>query len=100
MRFTLVLDRKSEQGSSYELIFEPCPVWSRGKEMVLNLNPHNPHLQKGCVKRLFEVDSITDAGSAIVVVHDVGHGSAEDLDVLVDDLDALGLKYKVIKFGC
>lgn len=98
MRFTLVFENDAEGfGSSYDLLFAPCPIWAMGENWILNLNPDNPHLQPGSVQRLLEHEKL-DVKKCIVVVHHIGHGSIECLELLKKDLENADIKYRVIDF--
>lgn len=71
MEFTLVFERtEAHRGGNYNLVFEPCPIWTKGGNWLINLNPENPHYQHGSLKSLIEQEGLQDAKRCIVIVHD------------------------------
>lgn len=99
MRFTLVFENNQEGiGASYDLLFAPCPIWVAGENEILNLNPHDPYLNQGCVSRLLEKENLQDVKKCVIVIHSIGHGGIKSLNILKNDLSAAGIKYGVIDF--
>ena len=99
MRFTLVFENNQEgSGASYDLLFAPCPIWATGENQILNLNPHDPYLNPGCVSRLIKQEILQAIKKWIIVVHSIGHGGIDGLNILKSDLKAVGIKYCVIDF--
>lgn len=98
MKFTVVFTSTESTDQSYGLVFIPCPAWVRGDEVIINLNPDNPHYQPGSVKRLLLARRISSQKrdgierTCTVVVHPNGHGSWPDLQALVADLKAEGFR--------
>jgi len=54
---TLRSEETYETHFSYGLVFIPCPVWFKGSEKIINLNPNSPRYHKGSVKKLVEKKS-------------------------------------------
>ena len=99
MRFTLVFENIEEgRGASYDLLFAPCPIWAIGEEMILNLNPNNPLLQTGSVQQLIELENLQRIKKCVIVVHHVGHGEIESLELLKNDLENADIIYKIVDF--
>ena len=97
MQFTFVFSAKEAQSLCYSLHFAPCPIWYEGNKEVINLHPKDPFCQKGDVKKLLEVVGITNSPEKVViVVHPEGHGTDEDLQVLLNDLQDLKIKHTLI----
>jgi len=88
-----------EKHLSYGLVFIPVPVWVKGSEQVLNLNPRTPAYQKGSVNRLIEQEKLNfnENKEAVVAIRDIGHGTRKDFDTLKEDLADSG--FKVIVYG-
>ena len=40
------------------LVFIPCPVWIKGDEQLINLNPSSPRYQLGSVKKLLDKENL------------------------------------------
>jgi len=100
MRFTVVFENQQEGiGASYDLLFAPCPIWSAGGKEIINLNPQDPYLNPGCVKRLIEHEQLQGIEKCVIAVHSVGLGDGNSLKVLEDDLDVLKIKYIVVNFS-
>ena len=83
---------------SYGLVFIPCPVWVKGDNHLINLNPSSPEYQKGSIKQLIEKENlyhiITEGPEAVLVVNDIGHGTEKDLTTLKEDLVDEGFRVK------
>jgi len=100
MRFTLVFENDAESfGSSYDLLFTPNPLWVQGDNLIMELNIDNPTLESGCVQRLLVKEEITYVEKCIIIVHHVGHGDIECLEMLKKDLEDADILYKVVDFG-
>ena len=100
MRFTLVFDNKQEGiGASYDLLFAPCPIWDAAGNHILNLNPQDPYLSSGCVKRLIEQEHLQGVEKCVLIIHSIGHGDEKSLKTLRADLDALDIKYSIVDFS-
>ena len=101
MHFEITLRNKNNlaQHLSYGLVFIPSPVWIKGDEQLINLNPSSPMYQLGSVKKLLDKENLKfnleDNNEAVIVVNQVGHGVEEDMDNLNDDLAANGFTVKV-----
>ncbi len=99
MKFTLVFENNQEgSGASYDLLFAPCPIWAMGEKTIINLNPSDPHLNPGCISRLIEQEKLQAVKKCVIIVHSIGHGGIESLDILKSELKAAGIKYGVIDF--
>ncbi|PKM67299.1 MAG: hypothetical protein CVU95_07680 [Firmicutes bacterium HGW-Firmicutes-2] len=99
MRFTLVFENQQEGiGASYDLLFAPSPIWDAAGKEILNLNPQDPYLNSGSVKRLIEHEQLQGIEKCIIVVHSVGLGDDKSLAVLKADLDQMKIKYSVVDF--
>lgn len=77
MHFTVPLGSDTSRGHnfSFGLVLLPCPVWVRGDERL------------GA--------KLEGARSAVVVIHDGGHGTSDDLTALVEDLEKEGFPAQV-----
>ena len=101
MHFTVLLgsDRSREHNFSFGLVFLSCPVWVRGDERLLVPDPSTPQYQLGSLGKLLEHEGLgaklEGARSAVVVIHDGGHGTSDDLTALVEDLEKEGFPAQV-----
>lgn len=91
MHFTITFESAEDRDYSYGLVFVPCPVWVQGTSQILNLTPENPKYTKGRVRRLLASQpqelSEAPAKRCVVIAHASGHGTAEDLNELIRDLE-------------
>jgi hypothetical protein len=100
MRFSLIFENNAEgYGSSYDLIFAPCPCWVQGNYEILNMNPESPELLPGSVNRLIEKEKLGFVKKCIVIVHSVGQGDEKSLKQLMRDLDDLDILFKIVDFN-
>ena len=97
MQFTFVFESKEGNNLSYLLCFMPCPVWKKGDHELINLHPNYPHFRIGDIKTLLENEKIFINKEVIIVVHDSGHGSKDDLENIIKELTELSIKYKLIE---
>jgi hypothetical protein len=101
MHFTVHLrsEETYQDDFSYGLVFIPCPVWVKGKEQILNLNPERPDYCKGGIARLIAHEKLSGVLQgkriAIVLIHPIGHGSMKDLATLQEDLLGEGFDVSV-----
>jgi len=79
---------------SYGLVFIPSAVWVKGNHQLLNLSTPGPDYELGGVKKLLDEEGLNHLASngseVVVVVNNIGHGSATDLKTVKDDLKANG----------
>jgi hypothetical protein len=101
MRFTLIIDAHEDRDLSYGLVFIPSPVWVQGSRQVVNLNPENPHYERGGVKRLLSAERITGPEGrgkrCVVVAHREGHGTFSDMVEIVSDLEEEGFSVTLLQ---
>jgi hypothetical protein len=100
VHFTVVFDGPENRDLSYGLVFVPCPVWMAGDREILNLHPDYPSLRLGDVAALLEKEAVRSMiGKAprrcTVVAHSAGHGSVDDLAMLLRDLTEEGFAVAV-----
>jgi len=101
MHFTVLLrsDMSREHNFSFGLVFVPCPVWVRGNEQLLVPDPSTPQYQLGSLGKLLGHEELgaklEGARSAVVVIHDGGLGTSDDLTALVEDLEKEGFSAQV-----
>ena len=97
MFFTLIINDTRLEGPTIcvDLVFHSCPVWRIG-EWEYVPGDRGPHYQRGYLEELEVREggllSRIDHSSAMrdikvtVVCHPQGHGTEEDLKLLLDDL--------------
>lgn len=101
MHFTVNLrgEKTYQDDFSYGLVFIPCPVWVKGVKEILNLNPERPDYVKGSIAKLMNSeklsDKLTGEKQANILIHDIGHGSDDDLTNLINDLKEEGFRVSV-----
>ena len=96
MHFEIILRDKNyiAQHLSYGLVFIPSPVWIKGREQIINLNPNSPKYQKGSIKKLLEKENLKfdkdGNNEAVIVINNIGNGESDDLVNLESDLKSNG----------
>ena len=100
MHFELTIrsEKSLDKHFSYGLVFIPCPVWVKGDNHLINLNPSSPEYHKGSIKQLIDKENlhqiISEGPEAVLVVNDIGHGTEKDLITLKEDLVDEGFRVK------
>lgn len=103
MKFTLVFPSREASDLSIGLVFAPCAMWVQGLKIILNPHPHNPHYQRGDLQQLLGLPHIAKQINPRVkplltlVIHATGHGSTEDLERLLADIDAAQWRAVVVE---
>jgi hypothetical protein len=96
MHFTVTLrgENTFDEDYSYGLVFNPMPIWVKGKEWLIAMD--GPKYSDGNVRRLLEVEGLTERfeepKSATITVHAIGLGSTRDYTTLIGDLEAEGFR--------
>ena len=115
MYFTVIFEGQVDDNWAYGLSFLPSPVWLKqgSGDVTLNdglphgdalgtpanclkvIEPVSPHLEPGSVQQLLDHEpglatAIRAQHRAVIVTHDGGHASEQDLDVLTRDLKSHG----------
>lgn len=110
MHFTVIFEGDPGDNWAYGLSFLPSPIWlkqgsgepdfhltsevSQPAESTLNylrILPTTPDLEPGAVQALLDhelglAEAVHTTGRAVIVTHDGGHATSEDLQTLADDL--------------
>ena len=97
MQFTFVFESFEGTNLSYLLCFIPCPVWKKGDREFINLHSDNPNLKLGDLKALIDIEEINMTKKLVVVIHNSGHGSQNDLTIILNELEKLDLKYSLVR---
>ena len=104
MHFTLVFGSHESYDLSLSLTFEPCPMWRRGGALVLNPHPDFPAYRDGDFVAAMQVlgadfseGLMGNPHSALVVIHDNGHGTEHDLQLLMAELERCGFQARKIR---
>jgi len=99
MHFTLVFASHEAEDISFSICFNPCLVWVKGKEVVDNPHPENPEYQSGDLKNFLAKSNLEPTSNNVaVIIHPDGHGQQKDLDLLLEDISAIGFKSQTISF--
>ncbi len=101
MKFTTVFPSPEGSDLSIAAVFTPCLVWKEGNMELLNPHPQNPHYLPGDLQALFAKVPLQfrmeDYSKQVaLIVHPVGHGTAEYRELLLADLRAMGFEPKVL----
>jgi hypothetical protein len=105
MHFTLVFSSHESYDLTVSLTFEPCPMWRRGGKLVLNPHPEFPEYREGDSSEVMHVlggdflDGLSLKHRKILVVkHDDGHGTTQDLKLLLNDIANSGFAVRDVDF--
>lgn len=100
MKFTIIFKSEEDSDYSYGLCFTPCPVWTKGDEWILNLHPQNPQYKLGDVKDLIQKEALVEKikKECLIIVHDIGYGTFDDLKTLQQDLIKEGFIVRICSF--
>ena len=95
MHFSVHFQNRHDRDFSYGLVFEPAPHWYRGADLVARANAQGQRYGYGGVARLLDADVLRFDGlevkpNAVVLVHEYGPGTGEDLVMLQEDLQNEG----------
>ena len=90
MHFSVHFQNREDRDFSFGLVFEPAPHWYRGADLVARANAQGPRYTYGGVARLdvevLNFDGLEVKPTAVVLVHEYGSGTGEDLVMLQEDL--------------
>lgn len=103
LKFTLVFQTHESRDLSIACLFTPCLKWVWGGSTLNVPHPDEPHYLTGDFRELLTLPAIAPClpglGSAILlVIHTEGHGTREDLNRLVADIQNAGYGVKCISF--
>ena len=96
MYFTLLFESAHGPTVIYELVFHPSPVWFKGgstgqlDEAVCIPSHRGPHYVMGDFRCLLDNAEIERNRKVGIVCHDSGHGSEEDLNLLMSEMKSEG----------
>ena len=94
MHFTVTLrgENTFDEDYSYGLVFNPMPIWVKGKTRLVTMA--GPKYDDGGLRQLLEAEGLTEMfdepRTATITVHPVGLGSSKDYTNLIGDLEAEG----------
>ena len=91
MHFSVHFQNREDRDFSFGLVFEPAPFWYRGADKITRANARGPRYAYGGVARLLDdevlrFDGLEVKPMAVVLVHEYGSGTGEDLVMLQEDL--------------
>lgn len=104
MNFTIVFPH----GFTVNMKFEPCLVWALNGKKLWTPHSRNPHYLPGDFMELvaklqsietlkFSSENLVPGGQVFIVVHPLGIGTEDYLNMLVDDVKACGLTVKICR---
>ena len=99
MNFTLVFESNESEDLSIKVCFIPCICWLSGTTIISNPHPETPQYQKGDLEFFLTTHGYRPTGKHVVlIIHSLGNGTQNDLDLLIDDLTKLDFAVRTIKF--
>ena len=95
MHLSVHLQNRQDQDFSFALVFEPAPFWYQGSRLLARANNQGARYAYGGVERLLETATTEVGGqklkrTAVLLVHEYGDGTGEDLVMLQEDLQRNG----------
>jgi hypothetical protein len=101
MNFTLVFPNSESDELSVAMMFISCAAWVEGNKILVIPNPRTPHYELGYLRVLLDLPSIAARLHAphkqlAVIVHQIGHGTSEDLAKLLQDCADEGYSANII----
>lgn len=103
MKATLVFKSTESIDLSIGMVFTPCICWVINKQTILNPHPDNPNYLKGDFQKLIQLPIFTELqysslawNKIVIVVHEEGHGTKDDIDNLASDIIAEGFELKIV----
>jgi hypothetical protein len=104
MKFTLVFPSAEATDLSVGLVFAPCAMWVQGGKTLLNPHPAQPHYQAGDLQTFLAHQGFAQKISPhtpvmTLVIHPIGHGSLDDMSLLLEDLEAAQFRPVVVQLA-
>lgn len=101
MHFTVIFRSHESVDLSFSLVFTPVPVWMDGDREVVNLHRDNPAYERGDLELLLSREGVmaklaVGSKDVVLVVHDTGHGTQQDLLNLHADLAQAGFAVGIV----
>lgn len=122
MHFTVIIEGRGDENWSYGLVLAPSAIWLKqgsGDPSLSDGLPHgdalgtpanclkvieplSPHLEPGSVQQLLDHEpglalAIRERNRAVIVTHNGGLASEQDLEVLNRDLESHGLDVAIFR---
>lgn len=101
MKFTLVFPSQEANDLSIGMVFTPCITWMHGNTALLNPHPQIPEYQLGDFQQLIDLPllkSVLSKATTLymhVIIHNEGHCTQHDLDMLTYDAHISGFSVHV-----
>jgi len=101
MNFTLVFPNHEGSELTVGLLFIPCAAWVQGSKILVIPDQTTPHYQQGSLGRLLNLAEFTPklkgrAKNIVLIIHNTGHGTEEDLSSLIADCKLEGYSIQTI----
>jgi hypothetical protein len=103
MKATLVFQSHESVDISVGMVFIPCICWVIGSKIISNPHRSNPMYLKGDFQNLLQLPEIfkyinkDDNKSIILIVHSEGHGTFEDIEMLIEDIISYNYHLQIIR---
>jgi hypothetical protein len=95
VHFSVHFQNREDRDFSFGLVFEPAPHWYRGADLVDRANISGQRYVYGGVRRLLDAEVLNFDGlelkpTVVILVHEYGPATGEDLLMLKEDLQNEG----------
>lgn len=106
--FTLVIKCENGYQASYQMAYQPCPVWMQGEEYVVNMCDDGLQYQAGGFKKLLNFHESNNGRSihpdkiCILIceeswINNVGLFKNEIFNTIISDIEGEGFSVKLIR---
>ncbi len=107
--FTIVIKCENGYQVSYQLAYQPCPIWMLGDEHVINMCDDGLYYQPGAFQKLIDFHESRNGRSihpdkiCTVICDDswtsnCGYDSNDTLKRIINDIENTGFTIKLIQF--
>ena len=102
MNFTLVFPSGESTELSVAMMFIPCAAWVQGQKILAVPNCKTPHYEIGYLRVFLDLPSTIARLHAphkqlTLIIHNIGHGSPDDLAKLLKDCENEGYSVQIIE---
>ncbi|MGF7058637.1 hypothetical protein [Brassicibacter mesophilus] len=103
---TLILKAENGYQVTYQLVYQPCPIWSINDEWIINLNPESPYYKEGNFQKLLDYHNNEVVGRTLdedkecilILSKETFEHGVEEVRKVKKDIENTGFKVKLLYF--